>query len=202
MGSPPGGVTTCWRTVPPARQLDRQRIALQAPRGQEQHARRYDQQETDEPGSPAARGRAGRAKVRLGVGVTLGDGPTQRIPNKYLLQALVQTSKVHHVEVSKLNYCRSIAMMLLYRLTPTNLNDPNWRTSIYRDVAVVRADSEEQARSLVSKAFDTTLVPSSPGGKIATPRWQHPHAVRAEVVQDQRYRAEGRVGSLEPWGYS
>jgi hypothetical protein len=127
---------------------------------------------------------------------------TQRISNKYLLQALVQTSEVYHVEVRRLNYCRSIAMMLLYRLTPTNLNDPNWRTSTHRDVAVVRASSEEQARSLVSKAFDTTLAPSSPGGKIATPLWQHPHAVRAEVVQDQRYRSEGRVGILEPWGYN
>ena len=93
-------------------------------------------------------------------------------------------------------------MMLLYRLTPTNLNDPNWRTSTHRDVAVVRADSEEQARSLISKAFNTTLAASSPGGKIATPRWQHPHAVRAEVVQDQRYRSEGRAGILEPWGYN
>ena len=91
--------------------------------------------------------------------------------------------------------------MLLYRLTPTNLNDPNWRTSTYRDVVVVRASSEEQARSLVSKAFDTTLAPSSPGGKIATPLWQHSYAVRAEVVQDQRYRSEGPAGILEPWGY-
>jgi hypothetical protein len=127
---------------------------------------------------------------------------TRRIPNKYLLQTLVQISKIHHVVVSSLNYCRSIATMLLYRLTPTNLNDPNWRTSTHRDVAVVRASSEEQARSLVSTAFDTTLAPSSPGGKIATPLWQHPHAVRVEVVQDQRYRAEGRVGILEPWGYN
>ena len=56
--------------------------------------------------------------------------------------------------------------MPLYRLTPINPHDPNWRTSIHRDVAVIRAGSEEQARSLASKAFDTTLAPSSPGGKM------------------------------------
>ena len=61
--------------------------------------------------------------------------------------------------------------MPLYRLTPINPHDPNWRTSIHRDVAVIRAGSEEQARSLASMAFDTTLAPSSPGGKIATPLW-------------------------------
>ena len=92
--------------------------------------------------------------------------------------------------------------MPLYRLTPINANDPNWRSSIHRDAAVVRASSEEQARSLVSKAFDTTLAPSSPGGKIATPRWHHSHAVRAEVIEDQRYGSEGPAGILEPWGYT
>ena len=92
--------------------------------------------------------------------------------------------------------------MPVYRLTPVNLNDPNWRASIHRAVAVIRAGSEEQARSLASKAFNTTLAPSSPGGKIATPLWQHSYAVRAEVVQDQRYGSEGPAGILEPWGYS
>ena len=33
--------------------------------------------------------------------------------------------------------------MPVYRLTPIDPNDPNWRTSIHRDVAVVRAGSEE-----------------------------------------------------------
>ena len=92
--------------------------------------------------------------------------------------------------------------MPLYRLTPINPHDPNWRTSIHRDVAVIRAGSEEHARSLASKAFDTTLAPSAPGGKIATPLWRQAHAVRAEVMQDQRYASEGPAGILEPWGYT
>ena len=66
----------------------------------------------------------------------------------------------------------------------------------------MRASSEEQARSLASKAFGTTLAPSSPGGKIATPPLPHSHAVRTEVVQDQRYRSDGPARILEPWGYT
>jgi hypothetical protein len=54
---------------------------------------------------------------------------------------------------------------------------------------------------LASKAFDTTLAPSSPGGKIATPLWHHSYAVRAEEIQDQRYGSDGPAGILEPWGY-
>ena len=90
--------------------------------------------------------------------------------------------------------------MPVYRLVPINPNDPNWRASTHRDVAVVRAGSEEQARSLAAEAFDTTLAQSRPGGKTATPLWRRSHAVRAEVVQDPRYRSEGPPGILEPWG--
>lgn len=91
--------------------------------------------------------------------------------------------------------------MPIYRLTPTNLSDPNWRASTYRDVIVVRAKSEDQARSLAAGAFDTTLVPSSPHRSVATPLWRLPHAVRVEVIEDLRYRTEGPNGILEPWGY-
>jgi hypothetical protein len=92
--------------------------------------------------------------------------------------------------------------MPLYRVTPVNPHDPNWRASVHREAAVIRADSEEGARSLASEAFDTTLAPSFPGGKVATPLWHRPDAVRAEVVQDRRYGSEGRAGILEPRGYT
>jgi hypothetical protein len=114
----------------------------------------------------------------------------------------VPVGNVADAEVNGLDHCRSSATMPLYRLTPVNPNDPNWRTSIHRDVAVIRAPSEEHARSLASKAFDTTLAPSSPGGKIARPLWHHSYAVRAEVMQDQHYASEGPAGILEPRGYT
>jgi hypothetical protein len=43
--------------------------------------------------------------------------------------------------------------MPLYRVTPVNPHDPNWRASVHREAAVIRADSEEQARSLASQAI-------------------------------------------------
>ena len=91
--------------------------------------------------------------------------------------------------------------MPVYRLVPINPNDPNWRTSTHRDVAVVRASSEEQARSPAAEAFDTTLAKPWPGATIATPLWRHSYAVRAEVIQDQRYQSEASAGILEPWGH-
>jgi hypothetical protein len=101
-----------------------------------------------------------------------------------------------------MDHGRSTEAMSLYRLTPINLNDPNWRASTHRGVAVVRAGSEGQARALAAGAFATTLAPSSPGGRIAAPPWPHAHAVRAEVVRDPRYGSEGAAGILEPWGHT
>jgi hypothetical protein len=91
--------------------------------------------------------------------------------------------------------------MPVHRLVPIDPKDPDWRASTHRDVAVVRADSEEQAGSLVAEAFDATPAKPWPGAKMATPLWRHSYAVRAEVIQDQRYWSEGPAGILEPWGY-
>jgi hypothetical protein len=90
----------------------------------------------------------------------------------------------------------------IYRLTPINPRDPNWRGSVHRNAAVVRAGSEDLARSLAAKAFNSTLIPSAPGRVIPSALWQRSDAVRAEIIEDRRYRPDGTVGILEPWGFS
>ncbi len=90
----------------------------------------------------------------------------------------------------------------LYRLTPINPRDPNWRGSVHRDTTVVRAASEELARALAAGAFNSTLLPSAPGRVIPSALWQRTDTVRAEIIEDRRYRADGTVGILEPWGFS
>lgn len=92
--------------------------------------------------------------------------------------------------------------MEIYRLSPINPMAPDWQASTHRDIAVVRAGSEEQARSLADNAFVTRLAKLLPGPVTPAPLWHHPHAVRAEVMHDPLYRPEGPAGILEPWGYS
>ena len=69
----------------------------------------------------------------------------------------------------------------IYRLTPVNPRDPNWRGSVHRDAAVVRAGSEDVARSLAAEAFNSTIIPSAPGRVLPYALWQRPDAVRAEI---------------------
>jgi hypothetical protein len=89
--------------------------------------------------------------------------------------------------------------MPVYRLTPIDPRDPDWRGSTHRDAAVVRAGSEGEARALAAEAFDTTLAAPHPGGAAATPLWRLARAVRAEPIRDPRYSSDGPAGVLEPW---
>jgi hypothetical protein len=91
--------------------------------------------------------------------------------------------------------------MPVHRLVPIDPKDPDWRASTHRDVAVVRAGSEEQARSPVAEAFDATPAKPWPGAKVATPLRRRSRGVRAGVIRDQLYRSEGPAGILEPWGH-
>jgi hypothetical protein len=90
----------------------------------------------------------------------------------------------------------------IYRLTPIDTRNPNWRGSVHRDVAVVRAGSEDLARALAAGAFNSALLPSTPGRAVPITLWERPDAVRAEIVDDDRYRPAGAIGILEPWGFS
>ena len=92
--------------------------------------------------------------------------------------------------------------MHLYRLTPINSRDRSWQGSVHRQTAIIRAGSEDDARTLALKAFHTPLLPSAPGRAVDVAPWREAEAVRVEVIQDQRYSAKGPAGILEPWGYS
>ena len=71
---------------------------------------------------------------------------------------------------------------------------------VHREAAIIRAGSEDDARTLALKAFRTPLLPSAPGRAVDVAPWREAEAVRVEMIQDQRYSAKGAAGILEPWG--
>lgn len=87
--------------------------------------------------------------------------------------------------------------MPVWRLTPTDLADPNWEASSHRGPAVIRAPTEAAARKAAAAAFD---VPTqfSPGGGAKFPPWNSPALVRVERIEDSRYEAKGRTEVLDP----
>ena len=54
--------------------------------------------------------------------------------------------------------------MPVWKLTPTDLSDPNWEASSHRGMAVVRAPDEAAARAAAAEAFDVpTRFPPTGG---------------------------------------
>ena len=87
--------------------------------------------------------------------------------------------------------------MPICRLTPIDLEDPNWEASSHRGWVVVRAPSEASAREAAEEAFG---VPTrfSPGKAMRVPPWMRSELVHAEVIDSPIYSAEGTTEVLEP----
>lgn len=87
--------------------------------------------------------------------------------------------------------------MPLWQLTPIDEADQNWQASSYRGTAIVRAKDETTARKTAEKAFGIkSRFPPAHG--VVAPPWLRPNSVRADLIEDQRYEAEGPAMVLFP----
>ncbi len=87
--------------------------------------------------------------------------------------------------------------MVLWKLTPLDLNDPAWEASSHRAMAIVRAPDEESAREAAQQAFGVKTG-FKPGQGIKAPPWMRSLLVKAERITDERYDPEGLTEVLEP----
>jgi hypothetical protein len=88
--------------------------------------------------------------------------------------------------------------MPIWKLTPIDLDDPNWESSSHRGLVVVRAPNEGSAREVAEKAFGVpTRFP--PGKGMRVPPWMRSELVRAEIIDSPIYPAEGPTEVLEPF---
>ena len=84
--------------------------------------------------------------------------------------------------------------MPVWKLTPTDLSDPNWEASSHRGMAVVRAPDEAAARAAAAAAFNVpTRFPPTGGVK-----WHSPVLVKAERIDNPRYEPDGPTEILDP----
>jgi hypothetical protein len=87
--------------------------------------------------------------------------------------------------------------MRIWRLFPVDPSDPNWQASAHRGVAIVRAETEEEARELAQHAFGVKTR-FSPGSGIIAPPWKRAEHVTAEIIADSPYDREGPPEVLQP----
>ena len=96
--------------------------------------------------------------------------------------------------------------MPVWKLTPIDLDDPNWEASSHRSAAVVRAPDEDAARAAAAKAFDVaTRFPPLRRGKVsavAQPGTGQGGAHRGSALGSQRPDRGPRPGLLILAGWS
>ena len=87
--------------------------------------------------------------------------------------------------------------MPIWKLTPIDLDDPNWETSSHRRLIIVRAPNEVSARKAAEEAFGVqTRFPAGKGMRV--PPRTRSELVRAEIIDSPIFSAEGPTEVLQP----
>ncbi len=87
--------------------------------------------------------------------------------------------------------------MPIWKLTPMNPTDPNWRRSAHCEAAIIRAPSERIARSVAVIAF-SIAAQMIPGEPMFYCPWPDRELVQAEQIDDPRWVEDGDVEILDP----
>jgi len=87
--------------------------------------------------------------------------------------------------------------MVIWHLTPIDLDDPSWEASSHRGAAVVRAENEDAAREIAQRAFGVKTG-FRPQRRVIAPPWKSSKLVRAEHVRDPRFKEEGPAEVVSP----
>jgi hypothetical protein len=96
--------------------------------------------------------------------------------------------------------------MKIFKLTPSELNENDWRSSTWKADVVVRAPSEKAARWAASLAFNIA-TPRLPGVPVSINPWRQEKLVRVKIlsrteVDEAGWFVEGPVEILDPPNHS
>ena len=87
--------------------------------------------------------------------------------------------------------------MKIWKLAPTDVESDQWQYSTHKDVVIVRAKNEVQARTLANRAF---AMPREhiPGAETRYMIWRLPKLVTCETVDDWDGKMDGPAEVLSP----
>ena len=86
--------------------------------------------------------------------------------------------------------------MAIYKLYPVDHAPMKWQSSRYRGEAIVRAESEEQARQLGTSEFN--IPRSFRSEKKKSSPWEDPHTVLCQPLNNAGYDEQGPEQVLSP----
>ena len=86
--------------------------------------------------------------------------------------------------------------MPIFKLTPISSNEMAWRTSTYRQIVIVRADTEAHARGMVRQSTQVAVW-REPEQEWPISPWERESIVSCEEITDEAYPEEGDMGILD-----
>lgn len=87
--------------------------------------------------------------------------------------------------------------MKIFKLTPTGVGDGDWERSSYKGEAVIRAESEDQARAIASVRF-AMAKNTRPGQIITFPPWRNSTSVACTILSSSENSTSGPAALLMP----
>ena len=85
----------------------------------------------------------------------------------------------------------------IWRLKALHPSSHHWKASTYRGDAIVRAETETDARRLTAQAFGIRAG-NALGLEVAANPWNRPWLVAAEVLEGSQYDLHGEEEILDP----
>ena len=76
--------------------------------------------------------------------------------------------------------------MPIWKLTPKEKESDRWRASRYTGYAIIRADNEDEARSIAILEFSKPPKRKSAGGETVHSPWLAPHLVKCERLLNSK----------------
>lgn len=91
--------------------------------------------------------------------------------------------------------------MKVFRLVPLDLTDPDWAASDWTRPVVIRAPTEDVARSAATLAFGKAVSRSPSSASIPINPWRQERLVKVDEIPNHE-RSAGEVEMLDPPGYN
>ena len=87
--------------------------------------------------------------------------------------------------------------MMIFKVTPTNLNSPHWAASTYREEVLIRAENKHRAMLLASASFFIAALFTPFGEPAAINPWNETTGVvTITEVFDSGFELEGEEAIL------
>lgn len=88
--------------------------------------------------------------------------------------------------------------MKIWKLSPLDLNSPDWCNGNYQDDAIIRAEDEKEARKIAVLRFFSLAIKNGPCQETPLSPWDDSSVVKCIELDNSEYSTDGPAKVLKP----